>query len=192
MGNRPARVLSSGGGDLVDEPVVERFPGVKVAPAPHVLGDLLGRAARDLGEASVEPPEQLLLLATVRGDLVWRPGELRRWLEEPKACVWGGRAVIGGRGDTNGRTTDLSAAMCGSLARSGSRVSMRTKAASSVPSGLSRWSSMGSSPMASKVMRAAAASAARSASSRPVTNTIRRSNNFSCNQAESRRRLEGS
>jgi hypothetical protein len=88
LGARPRG--SSGGGDLVDEPVVERFPGVKVAPAAHVLGDLLGRAARDLGEASVEPPEQLLLLATVRGDLVWRPGELRRWLEEPKAC--GGEA----------------------------------------------------------------------------------------------------
>jgi hypothetical protein len=69
---------------------------------------------------------------------------------------------------------------------------MRTKADSSVPSGPSRWSSMGSSPVASKVMRAAAASAARSASSQPVTNTIRRSNSFSCNQAESRRRLEGS
>jgi len=33
---------------------------------------------------------------------------------------------------------------------------------------------------------------ASSASSRPVTNTMRRSNSFSCNQAESRRRLEGS
>src|SRR5216683_1755613 len=64
---------SSGGADLVDEPVVERFPGVEVQPAPHVLGDLLGRPARKLGEASVEPPEQVLLLATVRGDRR-RPG----------------------------------------------------------------------------------------------------------------------
>jgi len=51
---------------------------------------------------------------------------------------------------------------------------------------------MGSSPMASKVIKAADASAARPASSQPVTNTIRRSSSFSCNQAESRRRLEGS
>jgi hypothetical protein len=48
---------SSGGADLVDEPVVERFPGVEVAPAPHVFGDLLGGPARELGKASVEPPE---------------------------------------------------------------------------------------------------------------------------------------
>src|SRR6266852_7158117 len=103
---------SSGGADLVDEPVVERFPGVEVEPAPHVLGDLLGRPARKLGEASVEPPEQVLLLATVRGDLVWRPGELPRRLEEPKPGVRGGRAVVSGRRDTDGGTTNLSAAMC--------------------------------------------------------------------------------
>jgi hypothetical protein len=60
----------------------------------------------------VELPEQLLLLSTVRGDLVWRPGELRRRLEEPKTGVREGRAVVGGRRDTDGGTTDLSAAMC--------------------------------------------------------------------------------
>ena len=59
----------------------------------------------------MEAPEQVLLLATVRGDLVWPPGELLRRLEEPKMCVRGGRAVIGGRRDTDGGTADLSAAM---------------------------------------------------------------------------------
>jgi hypothetical protein len=52
-----------------------------------------------------------MLLAAVRGDLVWRPRGLRRRLEEPKPGVRGGRAVVRGRRDTDGRTTDLSAAM---------------------------------------------------------------------------------
>jgi hypothetical protein len=52
------------------------------------------------------------LLATARGDLVWRPRELSRRLEEPETGVRGGRAVVGGRRDTEGGTTDLSAAIC--------------------------------------------------------------------------------
>src|SRR6266540_4936038 len=78
------------------------------------------------------------------------------------------------------------------VAWSRSSVSMRTKADSRVPFGLSRWSSMGSSPVASKAMSAATTVAASSSSSRPVTSRIRRSNSFSCNQAESRRRPGGS
>src|SRR4029453_12464292 len=79
--------------------------------APHVLGDLLGGPDGELGEAGVELPEQLLLLATVRGDLVRRPREVCRRLEEPEPRVRGGRPVVGGRRDTDGGTTDLSAAM---------------------------------------------------------------------------------
>src|SRR5215510_10337631 len=88
--------------DFVDEPVVERFPGVEMAAAPHVLGDLLGGPPRELGEAGVDPPEQLLLLPTVRGDLVRRPREVCRRLEETKPGVRGGRPVVGGRRDTDG------------------------------------------------------------------------------------------
>src|SRR4029453_12911607 len=83
--------------DFVDEPVVERFPGVEMTAAPHVLGDLLGGPAGELGEAGVEPPEQLLLLTTVRGDLVRRPREVCRRLEEPKPRGGGSRPVVGAR-----------------------------------------------------------------------------------------------
>src|SRR4026208_1524003 len=93
---------SPGGADLVAEPAVECFRGVEIAAAPHVRGDLLGGPARALGEASVEPPEQLLLLATVLGDLVGRPREVCRRLEEPKPGVRGGRPVGGRRPERRG------------------------------------------------------------------------------------------
>src|SRR5690242_10624820 len=86
----PSNPFSVVAADLIDEAVGERFRGVEVTPAPHVLGDLLGRPTREVGEAGMEPPAQLLLLATVRRDLVWRPGELRRRLEQSETSVRGG------------------------------------------------------------------------------------------------------
>src|SRR5205823_3992405 len=68
------------------------------------------------------------------------------------------------------------------VARAESMTSMSTKAASSVPSPLSTTTSIGSSPAASRVMICAAAWPASASSSRPVTNTIRRSKSFSCSQ----------
>src|SRR3989442_10381018 len=76
--------LLPGGRDRVDEAVVERFARVQVASAPHVLGDLLGDLlggpARAPGQAPLELPEQLLLLATLRRDLLRGAGEPRRRL----------------------------------------------------------------------------------------------------------------
>src|SRR2546426_2751254 len=108
---RARRRESSDGLDLVDEPVVERLSRVEGAAAPHVLGYLVGRPAGDLGKARVESPEQLLLLPALLGDLVWRPGEARRRLDEAKARVRGSHAVAGGRHHTDGRANDLASAM---------------------------------------------------------------------------------
>src|SRR5437899_2429955 len=66
---RTHRRESSGGADLVDEPVLARFLRVEGAAAAHVLCDLLGGPARGLRETRVESPEQLLLLSAVGGDL---------------------------------------------------------------------------------------------------------------------------
>src|SRR5215468_6304040 len=55
----------SGGGDLVDEAIRERFPCVEKAPASHVLGDLLGGPAGAPGQAPVELPQELLLTAVL-------------------------------------------------------------------------------------------------------------------------------
>src|SRR2546422_10279497 len=84
-----------GGRDLVDEAVVERLARVEIAPTARVLRDLLGGPARAPGEASVELPQQLLLLATLRGDLLRGAGKPRRRLGavEPRGRQGGG--VIG-------------------------------------------------------------------------------------------------
>src|SRR3989442_3197631 len=55
--------------DRVDQSVVERFAGVEVAAAAHVVGDVFGRAARGLRQPSLEPPEQVAVLLALRGDL---------------------------------------------------------------------------------------------------------------------------
>jgi hypothetical protein len=39
--------------DLVDEAIVQRFPCIEVAPAPHVFGDLLGGLAGAPGQGPV-------------------------------------------------------------------------------------------------------------------------------------------
>src|SRR5262245_48142577 len=61
-------------------------------------------------------------------------------------------------------------------ARSRPTVSISRKAAPRAPSGLSRWSSIGSAPSASSAVRAAAARVAAPSSSGPVSVTMRRSN----------------
>jgi len=107
------------------------------------------------------------------------------WSGVPENCAVGWKSRNRVCGEAERRSVASATPMAGpptcprqcarSVAWSRSRVSMRTKADSSVPSGLSRWNSMGSSPVASKVMRAAAASAARSASSQLWHRLLRRS-----------------
>src|SRR6266508_2435332 len=46
----PDLPVLAGAADLIDEAVDECFRGVEVTPAPHFLGDLLGRPARAVGE----------------------------------------------------------------------------------------------------------------------------------------------
>src|SRR5258705_11241418 len=96
------RRLLPGGGDLVDEAVVERFPCVEITSAPHVLGDLLGGSAGGLGPAPVELPEEVLLLAALRGDLLRRTGKLRRRLGKAGSRMRGGRAGSEGPGQAQG------------------------------------------------------------------------------------------
>src|SRR5258707_15875795 len=104
------RRLLPGGGDLVDEAVVERFPCVEITSAPHVLGDLLGGSAGALGQAPVELPEELLLLAALRGDLLRSTGKLRRRLGKVESRMRRGSAVMGGRDQADGRAADLTPA----------------------------------------------------------------------------------
>ena len=99
-----------GGRDLVDEAVVERLPCVEIAPAPHVLGDLLGGPAGAPGQAPVEVPKQLLLLAALRGDFLRGADEPRRRLGEVEPRVRGGGTVIAGRDHADGRAADLTPA----------------------------------------------------------------------------------
>src|SRR5258705_481731 len=61
------RRLLPGGGDLVDEAVVSRFPCVEITSAPHVLGDLLGGSAGGVGPTPPELSEEVLPLAGFRG-----------------------------------------------------------------------------------------------------------------------------
>jgi len=99
-----------GGRDLVDEAVVERLARVEIAPTARVLRDLLGGPARAPGEASVELPQQLLLLATLRGDLLRGAGKPRRRLGEVEPRVRHGGAVIGSRDHADGWAADLTPA----------------------------------------------------------------------------------
>src|SRR5438128_1233240 len=108
-----ARVLAplSVARDLVDEAVVERFPRGEVAPAPHILCDLLGGPAGAPGQAPVEFPQQLLLLTTLRGDLLRGAGEPRLRLGEVEARMRRGGAVIRGRDHGHDRAAHLTPAM---------------------------------------------------------------------------------
>src|SRR2546425_9033272 len=66
--------------------------------------------SRAPGQAPVELPEQLLLLATLRGDLLRGAGEPRRRLGEVEPRVRRGGAVIGGRDHADGWAADLTPA----------------------------------------------------------------------------------
>src|SRR2546422_2308406 len=99
-----------GGRDLVDKAVVERLARVEIAPTPRVFRDLLGGPARAPGEATEEPPQQLLLLATLRGDLLRGAGKPRRRLGEVEPRVPHGGAVIGSRDHADGWAADLTPA----------------------------------------------------------------------------------
>src|SRR6266851_9705184 len=96
--------------DLVDEAIVERLSRVEITSAPHVLGNLLGGLAGAPGQASVELPEELLLLAALRGDLLRGAGEPRRRLGKVEPRMRRGGAVIGGRDHADNRAADLTPA----------------------------------------------------------------------------------
>src|SRR5258705_12918961 len=74
------RRLLPGGGDLVDEAVVSRFPCVEITSAPHVLGDLLGGSAGGAGPAPREPPRGPPAAGGLGGDVPRENGKLRRRL----------------------------------------------------------------------------------------------------------------
>src|SRR5262245_60935458 len=99
-----------GGRDLVDEAVVERLARVEIAPTPRVFRDLLGGPARAPGKAPVEPPQQLLLLATLRGNFLRGASKPRRRLREVKPRVRCGGTVIGCGDHANGWAADLTPA----------------------------------------------------------------------------------
>src|SRR5207245_4905227 len=99
-----------GGRDLVDKAVVERLARVEITPTPRVFRDLLGGPARAPVEATEEPPQQLLLLATLRGELLRGAGKPRRRLGEVEPRVPHGGAVIGGRDHADGWAADLTPA----------------------------------------------------------------------------------
>src|SRR5262245_18996802 len=99
-----------GGPDLVDQAVVARLARVEIAPMPRVLRDLLGGPARAPGEAPIELPQQLLLPATVRSELLRGAGKPRRRLSEVEPRVRCCGAVIGNRDYADGWATDLTTA----------------------------------------------------------------------------------
>src|SRR2546428_6114606 len=99
-----------GGRDLVDKAVVERLARVEITPTPRVFRDLLGGPAGGPGEATEEPPQQLLLLATLRGDLLRGAGKPRRRLGEVNRGVRHGGPVIGSRDHADGWAADLTPA----------------------------------------------------------------------------------
>src|SRR5206468_1504816 len=63
------------------------------------------------GQAPVEPPQELLLLTTLRGDLLRGAGEPRLWLGEVEARMRRGGAVIRGRDHGDDQAADLTPAM---------------------------------------------------------------------------------
>src|SRR5215475_1488287 len=112
-GNRSAMVERFGGllwcgcGNGVDDSIFERFPSIKAASGPHVAGNLLGRLARNLGQARVESPEQVLLVLIERGNPSWSAREVCHGLGESKTCVRRGEATVRRSHDPDRRTTDL-------------------------------------------------------------------------------------
>ena len=102
------RLLRSG--DRVDEAIVDRFGRVEIAPAPHVLGDLLGGAAVALGQTTVEFPEPLLLVAVLRGDRFRGAGESDCGLGEVESRVRRSGAMIGGCDHADDRAANLTPA----------------------------------------------------------------------------------
>jgi hypothetical protein len=131
-----------------------------------------------------ESAQEVHVLTRPRGDLVKRSGELHARLSEAEPRVRPGDALPSGRHDPDRRCADVPSTQGTHRRRMMPSTSMRTNAASSVPSGLFTWSSIGASLAASRLMSAAAARAATASSNRPVTSTMRRSQKCSWSQGE--------
>jgi hypothetical protein len=162
----------------------------RTAEPPRYLGrvpvacrrDLVDRPPRGSCQMRLESHERVQVPMGPDVGLVRGSGHAHAGLIEAEPCVRPGSALRRRGDDPDRWGADVAGTLRADRSPQRASTSVRTSAASRVPSRLSTWSSIGAWLSASRLRSAAAARATAGSSSDPVTSTMRRSYSFSWSQ----------